>query len=411
MGGTIGTTRRARGILLVACFATLGAVLLQPSPAEALPPPYSNFVFNQSVASQTGPEVFVYDWSSSKCEDNDITDEPARAFRDDTGKVQLMTTHHVNRRWIANSTLDSGYTHPCATTMTSSNNCTASNYNHKEWLASPWTPDGKTIYALVHQEYQAQSCVSGCPSSSACWYNAITSAVSTNSGATFTQATAPAHAVATLPYQLTMDGPNGYFSPSNIVRSRDGYFYSMFRAQPRGAQQFGTCLMRTRDLSNPASWRAWNGTSFTVQFRNPYTQTLTPANHVCAPVDFMSIGTISESLTYNTYFKKWMLVGNSVGDPAHNKPPGVYFSLSDDLLNWTNATLLMEAEVRWVADCNPPDPIKDPSILDPSSTSRNFETVGRNAQLFYTWYHLSGCAGTLDRDLIRIPIRFTGGPG
>ena len=213
------------------------------------------------------------------------------------------------------------------------------------------------------------------------------------------------------PVPVHEDGPNGYFTPSNIVKTRDGYYYSMFRAQPHGLQQFGTCLMRTRDVSDPASWRAWNGSTFSVQFVNPYIVTTNQAAHVCAPVDFTSIGTISESLTYNTYFKKWMLLGNSVGDPAFNKPPGIYFSLSDDLLNWTNATLLMEAEIRWVADCNAPDPIKDPSILDPNSPSRNFDTVGQNAQLFYTWYHLSGCNGTLDRDLIRIPIQFTGGPG
>ena len=142
--------------------------------------------------------------------------------------------------------------------------------------------------------------------------------------------------------------------------------------------------------------------------------TLDPAQHVCAPVDFNSIGTISESLTYNTYLKKWMLVGGSVGDPLFDKPPGVYYALSDDLLEWTNATLLMEAEIRWSADCNPPDPIKDPSLLDPDSTSRNFETVGQRAQLFYTHFHFSGCNGTLDRDLIRVPIEFTnqqpGGP-
>ena len=214
-----------------------------------------------------------------------------------------------------------------------------------------------------------------------------------------------------VPYQFAQDGPIGYFTPSNIVRGRDGYFYVMFRAEPYGVQQFGTCIMRTRDVSDPTSWRAWNGTGFTVQFRNPYTQTVTPqSNYVCAPVDFNSIGTMTESLTYNTYFRKYMLLGNSVGDPAHNKPPGVYFALSDDLLNWSDATLLMEAEVRWATDCMPPDPIKDPSILDPASTSRNYDTVGRTAQLFYTWYHMSGCNGTSDRDLIRVPIQFNGGP-
>jgi hypothetical protein len=405
---------RSPPLILLAGLVTLAAALWHPPLAQALPPPDPPFAFNQPFVQQVGPEVFVYDWSSQKCEDGDITDEPARAFRDDTGKVQLMNTHHQNFRWIATTTLDSPYTHPCTRTMSSSNNCTASNYNNKEWLASPWTADGKTVYALVHMEYQGQGCVSGCPSGWACWYNAITSAVSTNSGATFTQPPAPTQLVATIPYQFAMDGPNGYFLPSNIVRSGDGYFYNFIRAEDKGAQQLGNCLMRTRDLSDPTSWRAWNGSAFAVQFRNPYIGTINPAEHVCAPVDLSSIGTITESLTYNTYFKKWMLVGQSVGDPVYNKPPGIYYAFSDNLLEWTNVALLMEAEIRWTTDCIKPDPIKDPSILDPASPSRNFETVGQRAQLFYTWYHMNGCGGTLDRDLIRIPIEFSnqqeGGP-
>ena len=273
-------------------------------------------MFNTSVASQTGPEVFVYDWSVNKCGDYDIPDEPTRAFRDDTGKINLWNQQPVNHRWLANTTLDSPYTHPCTTILSSTGSCNASLYDYKEWLAAPWTPDGKTVYALIHMEHYGQNCSAGCPSSYACWYNAITSAYSTNSGATFTQLPAPQQLVATIPYQFSQDGPNGYFAPSNIVKARDGYLYAMFRAEPHLAQQFGTCLMRTRDISDPSSWRAWNGTSFSVQFHNPYTQTVTPqSSYVCAPVDFMSIGTMSESLTWNSYFRKWMLVGNSVGRP------------------------------------------------------------------------------------------------
>jgi hypothetical protein len=230
--------------------------------------------------------------------------------------------------------------------------------------------------------------------------------VSTNAGATFTN-TAPGHLVATLPSQLTKDGPHGYFTPSNIVRTGDGWFYAMFRANPKPPQQMGTCLMRTRDLSDPKSWRAWNGSTFSVRFANPYLESINPADHVCAPVDFQHIGVVSENLFWSTYFKKWVLVGNSVGDPNFNKPPGVYYSTSDDLLDWSNLQLLMEAEITWVRDCVLPDPIKEVSILDPSSSSRNFSTVGQTAQLFYTHYHMSGCNGTLDRDMIRVPIQFT----
>jgi PKD domain len=400
-------------LLLAACLVPLAAALCQPSPAPALPPPDPPFVFNEPFVRQTAPEVTVFDWSVSKCEDNDIPDEPARAFRDDSGNVQLMDTHLVNYRWIGTA-LDGSLTHPCTRTMSSSQSSDPSTYNNFEWLASPWTPDGKNVYALVHNEYRGIQYQTGCSSWEACWHNTITSAFSTNSGQTFTQRAAPGHTVATLPYQFTKDGPHGYFTPSNIVRAGDGYFYSMFRAQPKGAQQMGTCLMRTRDLSDPTSWRAWNGSGFVVQFGNPYTATIDPAQHVCATVDTNSIGTMSESLTYNTYLRKWMLVGASVGNPANGLPPGIYYALSDDLLEWTNLDVLFEGEVVWVNDCTPPDPIKDPSLLDPASTSRNFETVGQRGQLFYTHYHFSGCNGTLDRDLIRIPIEFSnqqpGGP-
>jgi hypothetical protein len=400
--------------LLAVAVATLAVALAMPAGAGALPPPYSNFDYNEPFAQQTGPETFVFDWSANKCEDNDIPDEAVRAFRSDTGQVQLMTSHFTNYRFLAPS-IDGPYTHPCTKIMSSHNNSDPSKFDAKEWLASPWTPDGKTVYALTHMEFRANDYQSGCNSTATCWYNSITSAFSTNSGATFTHSPAPSNLVAAPPYQFVFNkGPDGYFTPSNIIRSGDGYFYVMFRAQPEGVQQLGTCIMRTRDISDPASWRAWNGSTFSVQFVNPYVVTTNQADHVCAPVDFNSIGTISESLTYNTYFKKYMLVGNSIGDVAHGRPPGVYYSLSDDLLNWSNAELLMAAEITFSRDCNLPDPIKESSLLDANSTSRNFETVGQTATQFYTWYHLDGCNGTLDRDLIRIPIQFSnqqpGGP-
>ena len=307
--------------------------------------------------------------------------------------------------------------------MSSTNSADPATFNNKEWLASPWTADGQTVYALIHNEYQGGNFLSNCGVGYQCWWNSITSAVSTDGGATFNN-TGPGHMVATIPWQFTKDGEHGYFTPSNIVRSGDGWFYAMFRAQdypnqtvpvgspppPPAVQQMGTCLMRTRDISNPQSWRAWNGSTFSVRFINPYIETtgINPADHICAPVDFLSIGTVSENLFYSTYFKKWVLLGNSVGDPNFpEKPPGVYYALSDDLINWTHLELLMAAEITWSRNCVLPDPIKEVSILDPSSTSRNFTTVGQDAQLLYTWYHMSGCNGTLDRDLIRVPIQFT----
>ena len=41
-------------------------------------------------------------------------------------------------------------------------------------------------------------------------------------------------------------------------------------------------MMRTNTLMDPASWRAWDGSAYTVPFADPYT--LTPGsekNHIC----------------------------------------------------------------------------------------------------------------------------------
>lgn len=63
--------------------------------------------------------------------------------------------------------------------------------------------EGNTIHALVHNEYHdpvAQFCRPGVSNpSNPCWYNAITYAVSTDGGKTFSQPPAPDHVVAALP--------------------------------------------------------------------------------------------------------------------------------------------------------------------------------------------------------------------
>src|SRR3712207_9062140 len=61
--------------LLVACVL---AFMVTAAPAAA-------YTFAEPFVRQTGPEAMVFDWSTQKCEDDDITDEAARAFRDDAG--------------------------------------------------------------------------------------------------------------------------------------------------------------------------------------------------------------------------------------------------------------------------------------------------------------------------------------
>jgi PKD repeat protein len=117
-------------------------------------------------------------------------------------------------------------------------------------------------------------------------------------------------------------------------------------------------------------------------------------------------------LVYNTYLNTYMAWGAAMKDPA-GQIAGFYYSLSDDLIHWSEPTLMMKAEIPLVSHvCSDPDPVRDASLIDPASPTRSFETIGRNPYLYMTRFNYfhdgsGGCSMTLDRDLIRIPIEFT----
>ena len=124
---------------------------------------------------------------------------------------------------------------------------------------------------------------------------------------------------------------------------------------------------------------------------------------------------MSSSLTYNTYFGKYLLVGEgSAPDPDTGDPvDGITYSTSRDLINWDPARLLMKTTFPGSFQCGQPDPIKDASLLFPGSPERNYEVTSQDNYLYFTRWHItypSGgpCYSGLDRDLVRIPIRFSG---
>ena len=69
--------------------------------------------------------------------------------------------------------------------------------------------------------------------------------------------------------------------------------------------------MRTRDVTDPKSWRAWDGKSFNVSLAvNPYTDpNLQPAQHICHPLTKMTY----PSLLWSTYLKSYLIFGTTDG--------------------------------------------------------------------------------------------------
>jgi hypothetical protein len=405
-------TRAIRHCLLLVVL-TGGLLLSSGGPASA-------YKFGEPFVKAIGPEEMVFRHNTDACQQDDIPDIPARAFKDALGRTQLLASHYNTRREIGPD-LDH-VTHNCAVVLWSDVDGDPSHYSDAEWLHSLYTLDGQTVYGFIHDEYQGWNfdadcaALTGTPDIQKCWYNAITFATSTNGGEYYNQAAVPNHLLASVPYQFQkLTGPYGYYSPTNVVQ-KDGYYYLIIAAQPVGVQKRGNCLLRTDQagLADPTSWRAWNGTDFGVSFINPYVDTTSPpAEHVCEPVSQFNLrGMELSSLTYSTYLKKYVLVGAAVKDPT-KQIGGFFISLSNDLINWTEPRLLLEAELPFVThQCGDADPLRNASLLDPASTARNYETIGRRAYVYLTRFNYfydgtGNCSQTFDRDLIRIPIEFT----
>ena len=228
----------------------------------------------------------VRDWENDRCDDTDTPDTPPRAYRDALGKVHFFSTESDFREYSGPSLDDLKYN--CRIIFKSAHNDQFERFEDRQWFAATYTMNGKTIYALIHNEYHGHLRPAICPSRSyaKCWGNVLTFAISRDGGKSFEEPAPPGNLVAMPPYRYEGDfgKPTGYFQPSNIV-SLNGYFYTLFKATRFHDQMGGVCLMRTSHLDNPKSWRGWNGSSFSVQFENPYVIKVSdPSSHVCAPL-------------------------------------------------------------------------------------------------------------------------------
>jgi hypothetical protein len=384
--------------VVIAVFSYRALRADEAAPPSTLPP----------LAIQ-GPEETVFDYTEDACSPIDIPDAPARAFRDAEGRVHLIASHYVTRAMVGPS-LDS-VRHDCRLLMKSDLDGDPARFDDREWITAPWTSNGRTVYALVHNEHQGHKHPGQCPSGEylKCWYNSITLARSTDGGRTFRQAPPPRHLIAAVPYRYRPDtGPFGLFQPSNLIyRQDDGHWYALIHAEAFGEQREGTCVMRTANLRDPRSWRAWDGRQYAVTFANPYGSSGT-GGHTCAPVSFEEIVGMTQSLTYNTYLDKYVLVS-----PAARPGPGrggvvwgFYYSTSDDLIDWSPRKLIREAEMPFTFECGDANPVAYPSLLDPESPSRNFETTGQRPWLYFTRFHYKDCRNQLNRDLVRVRVRF-----
>lgn len=323
----------------------------------------------------------------------DLPDVPARAFVDDKNVTHLLTADTTS--WISYGPSILNVTRNCTVAFNATANPDPSSFATNEFLDAAYSFGNGTVVALLHTEYPGNNynnCVAKDPNYPRCWTVTIGLAVSHNWGYSWLHASPPPHhLVAAVPYKYDGSGGSlafGWGDTSGVVRNpSDGYFYAaMMNRNTIGLQSNGTCVMRTRTLLVPKSWRGWNGTHFSVTFVDPYKVSPSDeADHVCSVLETIPPNCNMLGVTYSTYLDRFVASlwcpFETEGKITPRRP--FLFATSRDMILWSPSQIMF-------------DPFKDknhlqnaayPSLMDPLAPSvrgdMNFETIGKQATLFY----------------------------
>jgi hypothetical protein len=360
----------------------------------------------------TGPKETVFDYDTMRCNDSDFPDGTVQPFRDSTGRLQALTG---TRRMVGTNFND--LVSDCArgALVSSPLDPNPAHYNYLRWLSAVYTENGRDVYGLVHEEWHGWELPGACPAGPGkrrCGVVGVTFAESHDNGDTFTEPAPPDNFVATVPPRPVVDAVRpGLVGVSTPIK-KGSYYYALglTTAGPDTGGD-GVCIMRSPDITDPASWREWDGASFSVRPQNPFYENIAPSRtHICEPIAYDEIQSMIRSLTYNTYLGKYVLTGTAVKyDPARSQIVyGFYFSLSDDLIHWSMRQLLLEIPSLMSHQCGGPDAGSYPSLIDHDSTDRNYRTGDATMYLYYVEMHYNdACQLTLNRDVVRVPIQFS----
>ena len=295
-----------------------------------------------------------------------------------------------------------------------------------EYLDSPYAFPNGTVVSLVHTEFpgnrfnesggpDAPYCTG--PGYPHCWTVTVGLAVSHDWGQTWAHAAPPPrHLVASVPYRYNQTQlASGWGDPSNILRHpSDGHYYAAVWNRNRvGGQAPGICMMRTRDLLDPAAWRAYGGAArgYSVRFADPYTSIAPGAEgeHVCTvtnlPAGGVEDGCAAHGLFYSAYLGKFVV---TLG--CNQASTNVFkLATSDDLVHWSDAQVLLTVEqAKTLAPAFVRLGFNYPTFIDPTAPTAlgdsNYGTIGQHPYLF--WVSKGDNPTDIGRHLLATPFTF-----
>ncbi len=349
------------------------------------------------VALTSPPEV-VFAAPRDGCDPDDVPDAPVRAYRDAAGGIVMFGLHYDNRALKGPSF--GSLRIDCHIVYPSHGDPDPAHYDDRSWIAATWTGDGRQVSALIHHEYQANAHPGRCrfPDYMQCWFNTVLEAGSSDGGDDFRR---PAGVVASAPFRQDQDQGRhrGFFNPSNIVSDgRYVYFMASTTGWAEGDQAGGVCLFRSDRPQDPGSWRAWDGQAYDVRYTDPYRTS--PHAAPCAVISPFPapVGSIVRVEPGGL----WLAVFQAKADAGVFPVSGFYTATSRDLLHWGAPRLLMPGPTLYDDACTAGGPlISYPVLLDPSSSSRNFDRTGFSPDLYYDVLITEGCTVTGRRTLVR----------
>ncbi len=365
------------------------------------------------LATPVGAPVVVFDPKRDACDGHDVPDAPLRAYRGADGVIHAFGLHYENRRMSGASLL--ALKVECPVVFRGAGNSDPKRFDDRAWITATWTPDGKTIHALAHHEFQANTHKGRCRFDDymKCWWNSILNLRSEDSGRSFRRAEPLVAAATPLPSEHDQGRHRGFFNPSNIIR-KDGAFYTLIgttgwagKPGQYTAQSAGVCLFRSDDLASGV-WRAWNGKPG-PQFTGPYSGA-PPVEQSCTPLPPFPapVGAVVRHRPSGKVLAIYQAsAGASDGRSGQLAQSGFYLSSSSDLLTWSAPTLVLQTKSFYDSACGTDFVRNYPVLIDGGAESRNFEDIGDEALLFYSETRVSGCTLTSDRRLIARKLRIS----
>ncbi|CAN1567040.1 hypothetical protein MCEMSEM23_02984 [Rhabdaerophilaceae bacterium] len=355
-----------------------------------------------------GAETILYNPARQGCDANDIPDSPLRAYRDETGAIAAFALHFDNRR-LSGAAFDK-LRLECAIVFRGSGNGDPKRYDDRAWIAATYTEDGSTVFGLVHHEFQADKHPSRCSRSVyiECWWNSILAIRSQNGGREFSRAQSQVMAASSEPSESGQGRHRGFFNPSNIIKFKDRYF-TLIATTGWAGQTSGVCLFRSSQLGDGADWAAFDGTEFKARFPDPYS-TRRPASGACKPVGPFPapVGSITQHAGSGLFLAVFQAAkGMPDGQGSQFPVSGFYLATSPDLLRWSPPERLLATRSLYDNPCGESLLRTYPSIIDPASGSRNFDTTGDTALLTFTEIIVEGCTITHQRRLVGQPMRIS----